>query len=114
MSITIVGMGMASPGTLTAEALKELGRADLVIGADRLLSSLDASCRAEKHAAIDPGEIARLIAQSPGQSVCVLMSGDTGFYSGTKKLLEQLGRNDAAVLPGISTVQYFAARLKRP
>jgi precorrin-6Y C5,15-methyltransferase (decarboxylating) len=41
------------------------------------------------------------------------MSGDTGFYSGTKKLLEKLEGRDVTVLPGISSVQYLAARLCR-
>ena len=115
MSITIVGMGMASPGTLTAQALEAIKQADLIVGAERLLAAVDgASCQAEKHVAIDPVDIARLIKQTPGKAVCVLMSGDTGFYSGTKKLLEQLGHSDADVLPGLSSVQYFSARLKRP
>ncbi len=114
MSITIVGMGMASPGTLTAEALEALGRAELVIGAQRLLAAVDSTSPAEKHAAIDPVEIARLIERTPGKAVCILMSGDTGFYSGTKKLLEQLGHSNTTILPGLSSVQYFSARLKRP
>jgi precorrin-6Y C5,15-methyltransferase (decarboxylating) len=46
-------------------------------------------------------------------SICILMSGDTGFYSGTKKLLEKLEGWDVTVLPGVSSVQYFAARLCR-
>ena len=42
------------------------------------------------------------------------MSGDTGFYSGTKKLLPLLDDCDVTVLPGITTVQYLAAKLGRP
>ena len=98
MSITIVGMGMASPGTLTAEALdaiKQAERSWSLVGTERLLAAVDSTSRAEKHAAIDPVDIARLIERTPGKAVCILMSGDTGFYSGTKKLLEQLGHSNA-------------------
>ena len=114
MSIYIVGMGMGSPGTLTAQALEAICRASSVIGAKRLLVSLPESCRAQKHAAVDAQEIAAHIKNNNGKTICVLMSGDTGFYSGTKKLLENLPDNDITILPGISSIQYFAARLKRP
>ncbi len=114
MSICIVGTGMGSPGTLTAEALKAIEKADAVIGADRLISSLPDSCRAAKHVCVDPDEIKGHISRHPDKSVCVLMSGDTGFYSGTKRLLEKIGAADVRVLPGISSIQYFAALLKRP
>lgn len=45
--------------------------------------------------------------------VVVLFSGDTGFYSGTKKLIECLREKKMAftVLPGISSVAYMASRL---
>ena len=46
----------------------------------------------------------------------MLYSGDTGFHSGARALLTLLGDRDipARVLPGISSLQYFAARLGRP
>ena len=49
-------------------------------------------------------------------SICVAFSGDSGFYSGTRSLLPLLEEAgiEAAVLPGISSIQVFAARLRRP
>ena len=40
------------------------------------------------------------------------MSGDTGFFSGTKKLLPLLEGCDTAVLPGLSSLSYLCARLR--
>ena len=44
----------------------------------------------------------------------VLFSGDPGFYSGAEKLkaaLSSLPNTDVQVLPGISSIQYLAAKL---
>ena len=40
------------------------------------------------------------------------MSGDTGFFSGTKKLLPLLADCDTTVLPGLSSLSYLCARLQ--
>jgi precorrin-6Y C5,15-methyltransferase (decarboxylating) len=114
MSIYIVGMGMGSAGTLTSQAAEAITRADVIIGARRLLNSLPTACSAVTYEAIHPEEIMRHIHQNPGKSICILMSGDIGFYSGARKLLELLDGADIETLPGISSVQYFAAKLKRP
>ena len=45
------------------------------------------------------------------------MSGDTGFYSAAEKLgavLERRGNYTVEVIPGISSVGYFFAKIRRP
>ncbi|MEG1205905.1 MAG: precorrin-6y C5,15-methyltransferase (decarboxylating) subunit CbiE [Angelakisella sp.] len=114
MKITIVGMGMGSSDTLTLGGLHALEQAQLVIGAGRLLGSIPAGCSAKKQEAIMPEVIAHLVEENQClQNICVIMSGDSGFYSGAKKLLPLLSAYDVTVLPGIATVQYMAARLGR-
>lgn len=46
----------------------------------------------------------------------MLYSGDTGFHSGTRTLLPLLEERGISwrVLPGVSSMQYFAAQLGRP
>ena len=62
--------------------------------------------------AIAPEAIASHIAQHPECGVfCVVMSGDTGFYSGTKKLLPLLKECRVRVLPGLSSMSYLCARV---
>ena len=42
----------------------------------------------------------------------VLLSGDTGFYSGAKGLWPLLGNHEVITIPGISSLSYFCARLQ--
>lgn len=114
MKIHIVAMGMGNVKTLTHEALEAVKNADVLIGAERLLQSLPDGCSLDRYIAITAEDILVIINNKlNAHLICVLMSGDTGFYSGAKKLLDKLGDHDVTVLPGISTVQYFAARLCR-
>ena len=46
------------------------------------------------------------------REIAVVMSGDTGFYSGAKKLLPLLAEFAPRVYPGVSSLQYLCARLK--
>ena len=104
--VTIVGMGMGNPDTLTVGAWNALREARQIIGAGRLLDALPEGCTAQRTAAVRPGDIAAALREFPA---CVVMSGDTGFHSGTRNLLPLLAAYDVTVLPGITTVQYFAA-----
>lgn len=114
MSLHIIGMGMGNAGTLTGDAREAIEQAELLIGAERLLHALPDQYKAERYTRVNTDEIANLIANHSEKKTCVLMSGDTGFYSGTKSLLERIDVSDATIHPGISSLQFFAARLKRP
>lgn len=116
MQVTVIGMGCGSEKLLTGEAREALRTAEFVIGASRLLDLLPDDCTAERVAEYRPHVICAAIAERNGQPCCVLYSGDSGFYSGTRGLLDRLQerRIPARVLPGISSVQVFAARLGQP
>ncbi len=114
MKLNIVGAGMGSVDTLTGEGRAAICEAELIIGAERLFSALPNGCRARLCPAVDTYEVLKIVKSAGEKSVCVLMSGDAGFYSGTKRLIEVLKDYEVGVIPGISSVQYFAARLKRP
>ena len=110
--ITVAGIGMGGPGTLTLDAQRAVQNADVLAGAARMLegfSSLGKPCFASH----DFKAIARYIRETPYESIAVLMSGDTGFYSGTSSLLPLLEGLEVQVLPGISSLQYFCARLQK-
>ena len=114
--ITLIGMGAGTPETLTAQSLAALRRADWIFGAKRLLEQLPAGCTEHRKALYKAEEILAWIAQTKAETPVVLYSGDTGFYSGAAGLLEQLRiqGQEAAILPGISSVQLLAAALGRP
>lgn len=113
-TVYLVGCGCGKDG-MTNAAREVLERADLLIGAGRLLAEME-GCRGRRQEAVRAEEILQHILQNRGQCIAVLFSGDTGFYSGAAKLLDLLKEEgiEASVLPGISSVQYFAARLGRP
>lgn len=111
----IIGIGMGNPDTMTQEALKKIGQSQAVTGAKRIVESVG-PVAARTHYAIDPAEILTwLREQEDVEEAAVLMSGDTGFFSGTKKLAalaQREGDWQVEVIPGISSLQYFCAKLK--
>ena len=114
--ITIAGIGPGNTDCMTRETLMSIEHADCLIGAGRMLQQ---RCRADQGRceAIAPDKIVSFILEHPWyQRYTVLMSGDTGFFSGTKKLLESLAEHgldqSVKVLPGLSSLSVLCARLK--
>lgn len=121
MKITLVGTGCGSSGTMTIEATEALKNAQLMIGAERLLDSIPDIYTAPRIAAVNAQKIYDIILEENKEDVCVLYSGDTGFYSGTRRLLPLLEEHrnretpfEIKVMPGISSLQLFSARINMP
>ena len=110
--VTLAGIGMGDADSQTAGLLRAVREADCLIGAKRMLAAVDAAGK-PACAAVAPGEIARIVREMPYRSFAVLLSGDSGFYSGAKKLIEELKDVELKVLPGIGSLQYLCARLRR-
>ena len=112
--ISVIGMGMGTAGNMTEDALHTIQKAELVIGSKRLT---DAAALVSQHAVYNEynsEKTAAYIREHPEyERIAVLLSGDVGFYSGARKLLSLLPE-DTHVIPGVSTVQYFMARLRLP
>ena len=111
-SVKIVGIGPGSRDAMTQEARRAIEEADCLIGARRML---DAAARGgqKTYAAIAPQEIADFIhAHCEYRQSAVVMSGDTGFFSGTRKLLPLLSDCEVSVLPGLSSLSYLCAKLQ--
>lgn len=108
--VSIIGIGPGSEEWLCPKAQSAIKQADCIIGAKRMLELLP-SCK-PKREAVAAETIAQMILR-PGehQRFAVLMSGDTGFYSGAKKLSQLLEGCHVELLPGISSLSYFCARL---
>ena len=110
--ITLVGIGMGSKENMTIEAAEACQGADLLIGAGRILEALkkDDCGILESY---KPVEIREYIEEHPEcKSIVIALSGDIGFYSGAKRLLEELKDYELTVLPGISSCIYLCAALK--
>lgn len=110
--VTLIGIGMG-PGDMTQRAAAALDRCGLVIGARRMLESVDLSGK-ETLEEYRSDVILDYLLEHPGDSeVAVLLSGDTGFYSGAKGLIARLdaSRFEVSVECGISSIVYLASKL---
>lgn len=131
MKVTLIGMGCGSETLQTVEALAALRQAEVLIGSERLLDGVrrqyEAGSRINSRDKAFPGEasfhvaasaeaVYEMIRKEAGRNTCVLYSGDTGFYSGVRTLLPLLERDgiEAKVIPGISSLQLFSARIGSP
>ena len=109
--VSVVGIGPGSRDAMTLEVRRAMEEADCLIGAKRML---EAGLRPGQAVfdAVSPAKIAEYIEKHlEFNRFAVVMSGDVGFFSGTKKLLPLLTNCDVTVLPGLSSMVYLCARL---
>ena len=112
--VALVGVGMGDGDSRTLGMERALRQADCLIGARRMLEAVDAGGRS-RHEAVCADDIAGIIrADVTHRRFAVLLSGDTGFYSGAKKLIAALEGMEVEVLPGVSSLSYLCAKLGRP
>ncbi len=108
--VTLLGIGMGSPKTLTQEGQEAVRNADLIVGAKRMVDAVRLSGQ-DVFYEYRSKEIAEyLIAHPEYTKVVVALSGDVGFYSGAKKLVELLGP-ETEMICGISSVVYFMSKI---
>ncbi len=108
--ISLVGIGMGAEKTLTLEGKKALDEAELLIGAKRMTEAVQKPGQKVLHE-YRSDRIVEYIREHPQyRSVAIALSGDVGFYSGAKKLVELLD-GKVEVICGISSVVYFMAKI---
>lgn len=108
--VTLLGIGMGSRETMTLQGIHALEKADLVIGAKRMV---DAVKMPHHHVLYEyrSEAIVDYIRKHPEFSnVVIALSGDVGFYSGARKLAELL-EGKVEIISGISSVAYFMAKI---
>ena len=104
---------------MTKEAAEAVSRADMLFGAPRMIEPYKDR---ETYPYYRAGDIIPVIEERMPGRVAVLLSGDTGFYSGAAALRPELEKwlsergfeYEIKTHPGISSVSYFASRLGRP
>lgn len=108
--ISLVGIGMGAEKTLTLEGKKALNEAELLIGAKRMTEAVQKPGQMVLHE-YRSEKIVEYIREHPKyRTVVIALSGDVGFYSGAKKLIDQLDGN-VEVICGISSVVYFMSKI---
>ena len=117
MKVILLGLGGGTRSTLTAQGREALAASQAIIGAPRLLEDLPPDCNVPCFPAVTSEDILARLQSLDCVQVAVVFSGDSGFYSGARRLLPLLreyGYEDVKVLPGLSSVQLLSARLGRP
>ncbi len=118
--VFLIGTGMGGEDQMTIRAWRELEKCDVVFGAERMLSGISSRI---PHAVKKPFYTSRdilpwLEEHQEFNRIGILYSGDTGFYSGAKKMAESLAgelkgqKYETEIIPGISSVSYLCSRLK--
>ena len=93
MKVYIIGIGVNGGDSLTKEAESAIAEAQLLIGAERMLLPFR-KYKKDSFCSYIPQEIADKLSSCGLSCAAVLMSGDCGFFSGTKKLLPLLEKHD--------------------
>ncbi len=111
-NVSLIGIGMGDPGNMTLEARRACEEADVLIGAPRMLEAVP-DLTTPKIPAYLPEEIRTYLETHPEyERAAILLSGDVGFYSGARKLLDCLKEYPVQVYCGISSVVYLCAKLR--
>jgi precorrin-6y C5,15-methyltransferase (decarboxylating) CbiE subunit len=110
--ITIVGCGPGGADYVTPAAQEAAARAELLVGARRLLDLFPESAAERIALGADLTQaLEEIAARGEGRRVAVLVSGDPGLCSLAPRVRERFGREACRVLPGVSSVQVAFARL---
>jgi precorrin-6Y C5,15-methyltransferase (decarboxylating) len=112
--VYLIGAGGGSKSGMTGDALRAIKDSRCIIGSPRLLAGAEPLITGKpRYALTAAAEIIACIAQQDEPSIGILFSGDSGFYSGAKRLIPLLRERGwrFAVIPGVSSLSYFAAKL---
>ena len=117
--LLLIGIGMGGRGQMTMEAIRALSRMPVVFGAKRMLEAVADIVSGEMIPEYRSEGILTYLQQHPLYTrAAVVFSGDVGFYSGADGFGQsfQCGKRTWGVkrIPGISSVNFFAARLGIP
>lgn len=109
--VYIVGMGPGSESLVTKEAWTALKKAQVLVGHKSQLERFAAGKKKFILSHNYDKALAYIDEQRAKQTIAVLVSGDPGIFSFTKKVVARLRRDEYTIIPGISSVQLACARL---
>lgn len=124
--VYFMGIGMGGPGQMTEAVREAMSRCQVLLGAPRMLKSIDA-----EHPDISDipkipiyltDAVLDFLNTTDYERIGILYSGDTGYYSGASGLCRCLQEKESngnegvqvTVFPGISSLAYFCSRLQTP
>lgn len=114
--LKVIGLGPGNPKYILPIATEEIQKSKVILCGERHLESFSSENKKllvigrEKKLMELIEEIKKIYKD---EQVAVIVSGDTGFYSLLNLLRRNIPEEDLEVIPGISSIQYMYARLKR-
>lgn len=118
INVTLAGIGPGAKASMTLEVEEAISKADYIFGASRMIEGYRP--KYEKYPYYQQKDILpqleNIMIKHKGEriDIVILFSGDTGFYSGSSNMYEALKAYPeikVKVMPGISSVVSFAAKL---
>ena len=113
--IIVTGMGPGSPDYLLPAAREAIASSEVLVGGRRALADYASP---EQQTFAITGDIEGVLAfirqKLSEHDVCVLVSGDPGYYSLLDALRRTFPPEQLQVIPGISALQFAFARLALP
>ncbi len=112
----IVGIGPGSRNYLTSAAINAVQKSDAVIGSKRALELFDTdSPKIQLNAKNMKESLKNAINKTKnGEVISILSTGDPGFSGVLKPILNLKSDIEIEVIPGVSSIQLCAAKLKIP
>jgi cobalt-precorrin-7 (C5)-methyltransferase len=110
--IYVLGMGPGAKEYILPVTLKKIKQCHILIGGKRNLKHFKDLNKELRYLEADlDGIISFVKGQEENKVIGFLLSGDTGFYSMLSFLKRHFPKEDLEVIPGISSIQYLAAKL---
>ena len=112
--VALVGIGMGDENTMTVGGREACRKAEVIIGAGRMAKAA-AQPGQDVYCEYDAKRIREYLREHPEyERAAVVLSGDVGFYSGCRRLLEELKEFQVELYCGISSLVYFMSRIQKP
>lgn len=113
--VFIIGLGIGNLDYVHHKALEAIESCDCLIGARRMLKDFQEN--KEIYESSNAEKICGYIKKGKYKTYGVLVSGDCGFYSLSKSITGLLMNTEdlqVEIIPAVSSLQYFASKLKLP
>lgn len=109
--IYIISTGTGHPDMLTHQALIAMENIDVALGSERFKSWVDVPF-------FEPYPLVKgtidFIKQHGEHTIGVFVTGDAGFYSLAKTIVNEFGKRRVKIIPGVSVVQAAFAAIAEP
>jgi len=110
-NITIISIGPGAKDLITIRGQRAIDEQDVIIGFKEDVENFASHKESYTPDRMRTGSI-EFIENNPNKKIGVLVSGDAGFFSLAKFIIQKFGRDHVEVIPGVSSVSAGFAQIK--